>query len=116
MDAFGSSLPRTESFDFAAADGALHHNFLPEFGGEVHGRGEFLCVMRLGHADGTSERRRLHENGETEFLANLAKNFPARFFPFRARNREEIAHGQLGLQEQSLLHILVHADGGAQHA
>ena len=116
MDAFGSSLPRTESSISRPRIARLDHDFLREFAGEIHRGGEFLRVVRLGHADRTSERRGLHENGEAEFLADLAQNFRARFFPLRARNRQEIAHGQLGLQEQSLLHVLVHAHGGAQHA
>src|ERR1700730_10914435 len=93
-------------FNFAAADRAFHHDFLREFAGEVHRGSEFFRIVRLGHAYRTSQRRRLHENGETEFLANIAKHFGARFFPFRAWNRQEISHGQLGLQEQPFLYIL----------
>ena len=56
------------------------------------------------------------KTGKRNFLRIARRTLAARFFPLRARDRQEIADRQLGLQEQALLHVLVHADGGAQHA
>ena len=56
----------------------------------------------------------LTNTGKRNFFAASASTFARRLFPFRPQNRDEIADGQACLQEQPLLHILVHAHSRAR--
>ena len=103
-------------FDFAAVDGAFDHQLLREFGGEIKRLQKLGAIVRFRHADGAAQRGGLDENRIAEFLFDFAAHGERFAFPSAARDREKIGNGQFGLEEEALLHVLVHPDGRADYA
>ena len=104
-------------FDLASLDEFLEHNLLREIAGEVDGFGpSSLASWALVMPTEEPSVAGLTKIGNLNFFSASARTSCARFFPARNAGGNEISDRQAGLAKQTLLHVLIHAYGRANHA
>ena len=102
--------------DLAPHDAFLDQDFHGELRGQIQGGRQFLTRMNLGHAHRRAKRGGFDEDWIFEFFLDDLLNFFGIALPIGAQHGNPRHDGDFGDLEETLGNILVHANGGAEHA
>ena len=112
----GIGVPQDRTLDLARVQGSFHDDLFVELAGLGQSFRKLPRPFHFADPDGGSQVGRFHEAGVAQLGRHLLLQPPSTIPPVVPFDGQEGSGRQSLLLEQALHYVLVHGDGGTQHA